>query len=54
MRSQSPVKVGTIVTFAYQNQEFAGKVTHCESGAAGYTLGIEFEDGYRWSPRKRK
>ena len=54
VRSQRPVKVGTLLSFDYQNQEFAGKVTHCKSGTSGYTLGIEFEDGYRWSPRKRK
>jgi predicted protein tyrosine phosphatase len=54
VRSLHPVKVGTILSFNYQNQEFAGKVTHCKSGTSGYTLGIEFEDGYRWSPRKRK
>jgi|SRR5665213_948107 len=51
VRSQHPVKVGNTLSLGYQDQKFAGKVTHCVSGAAGYVLGIEFEDGYRWKPR---
>ena len=51
VRSQHPVKVGTTVSLGYQDQNFAGKVRSCVSGSAGYVLGIEFEDGYRWSPR---
>ena len=46
--SQHPVKVGTTVSLGYQDQKLAGKVRSCVSGPAGYLLGIEFEDGYRW------
>jgi hypothetical protein len=52
IRSQQSVKIGTKLSLGYQDQEFAGKVRSCVSGPTGYTLGIEFEDGYRWSPRK--
>ena len=51
VRAQHPVKVGTILSLGYQDQEFAGKVRSCVSGPTGYVLGIEFEDGYRWKPR---
>jgi hypothetical protein len=50
-RVQHPVKVGTTLALDYQNQQLVGKVRHCKTGASGFVLGIEFEDGYRWSPR---
>ncbi len=51
---QHPVKVGTTLSLGYQDQEYVGRVRHCKSGASGFVLGIEFEDGYRWSPRSLK
>ncbi len=50
-RVQYPVKVGTILALDYQKQQLVGKVRHCKSGLSGFILGIEFEDGYHWSPR---
>ena len=50
-RSKHAVKVGTLLSFDYQDQQFAGKVTYCKTDASGFVLGIEFEDGYRWKPR---
>jgi len=52
VRSRQPVKVGTTLSLRYQDQEFVSKVRHCVSAPSGYVLGIEFEDGYRWSPRQ--
>ena len=54
VRAQHPVKLGTKLTLGYQDQEFAGKVMRCAAGTSGYNLGIEFEAGFRWSPRRRK
>ena len=51
VRNQHPVKIGTTVSFGYQDHEFVGKVRSCISGPTGYILGIEFDDGYRWKPR---
>jgi hypothetical protein len=51
VRIQHPAKVGAILSFGYQDQEFLGKVRSCVSGPTGYVVGIEFEDGYRWKPR---
>ena len=52
VRSRHPLKVGTTLSLRYQDQEFVSKVRHCVTGPSGYVLGIEFEDGYRWSPRQ--
>jgi hypothetical protein len=51
VRSQHPVKIGTTLSFGYQDQALVGKVRSCVSSPTGYVLGIEFEDGYRWKPR---
>ncbi|MBZ5674495.1 MAG: PilZ domain-containing protein [Acidobacteriia bacterium] len=51
VRALHPVKVGTILTLGYQDQELVGKVRSCVAGPTNYLLGIEFEDGYRWKPR---
>jgi hypothetical protein len=52
LRVQHPVRLGTLLSFEYQDQKFAGKVRNCTSRDSAYILGIEFEDGYRWSPRR--
>jgi hypothetical protein len=54
VRTPHPVRVGGILSLDYQDQELVGKVRSCVAGPTSYILGIEFEDGYRWSPRKRK
>jgi PilZ domain-containing protein len=51
VRTRHPVKVGTILSVGYQDQDLVGKVRSCVSGPTGYVVGIEFEDGYRWKPR---
>jgi hypothetical protein len=51
VRTQHPVKVGTILSLGYQDQELVGKLKSCVAGPTGYILGIEFDDGYRWKPR---
>lgn len=51
VRTQRPVKVGTTITLVYQDHEFAGQVRNCKSESPGYLVGVEFADGYRWTPR---
>lgn len=51
IRAHHPVHVGTVLSFGFDDQDFAGKVTHCVSDPSGYLLGVEFEPGYRWMPR---
>ena len=50
LRVQHPFNLGALLHFEYQDQKFAGKVRNCTARDPGYALGIEFEDGYRWSP----
>jgi c-di-GMP-binding flagellar brake protein YcgR len=52
VRFERPVKLGTTVSLDYQDQTFAGKVKNCVASESAYLLGIEFEAGYRWSPRR--
>ena len=52
VRAQHPVKIGSMVSISYQDQELVGTVRSCVAGPTTYVLGIEFEDGYRWKPRR--
>ncbi|HZI75547.1 MAG TPA: PilZ domain-containing protein [Gemmatimonadales bacterium] len=51
IRLQHPIRVGTTLSFGFDDKEFSGRVTHCVAQNLGYTLGVEFLAGYRWSPR---
>src|SRR6185437_13298752 len=46
------VNVGSNLSLGYQDQHLPGRVTHCQSEVSGYLLGIEFEEGHHWSPRR--
>ena len=52
VRAQHPLKIGSILTLGYQDQVLVGTVRSCVAGPTSYVLGIEFEDGYRWKPRR--
>ena len=52
IKAPRPVKVGSALSMGYQDQQLPGKVTHCKTEVSGYLLGIEFEDGHSWSPRR--
>ena len=51
IKTHYPVRMGTILSFACDDKEFSGRVTHCVAQDPGYVLGVEFLAGYRWSPR---
>lgn len=46
-----PVPLGTALHISYPNGELTGKVKYCVFREIGYFLGIEFNDGCRWSQR---
>ncbi|MGD1092071.1 MAG: PilZ domain-containing protein [Bryobacteraceae bacterium] len=46
-----PVALGTNFQISYPSGELVGKVKYCVFREIGYFLGIEFEDGSRWSQR---
>ena len=52
VRAQHPVKIGSMVSLSFQDQELVGAVRSCVAGPTSYVLGIEFEEGYRWKPRR--
>jgi hypothetical protein len=51
LQVERPVPLGTVMLISYPNGELKGKVKYCVFREIGYFLGIEFEDGQRWSQR---
>jgi hypothetical protein len=43
------IPAGTEVSLRYPNGEYKGKIRYCIYQDIGYFLGIEFDEGYRWS-----
>jgi len=43
-RAGSPIPVGSVVSFDYENQTLSGKIRHCEKVPEGFLLGVEFSD----------
>jgi PilZ domain len=43
VRASSPIPVGSLVTFSYENQKLSGKVRHCEKVSNAFLLGLEFD-----------
>jgi hypothetical protein len=46
------VRIGTKFFLGYQDQELSGKVSHCAQYGSGYRIGIRFQTGSAWSPRR--
>jgi hypothetical protein len=51
LQVDKPVPLGTPMRIGYPNGELTGKVKYCVFREIGYFLGIEFEQGQRWSQR---
>jgi hypothetical protein len=54
LQVEKPVPLGTPMRISYPNGELMGKVKYCVFREIGYFLGIEFEQGQRWSSRHFK
>jgi PilZ domain len=54
IKAEQPIPVNTTLTIHYPGGKLVGRVKHCEFEDIGYYVGIEFQDGYRWSNRKYK
>ena len=50
VQAQRPLRMGTILTLHYQNEDLPATVRHCVKRGTVYVLGVEFRGGYRWSP----
>src|SRR5438874_775088 len=46
-----PVPLGTALHITYPNGQLTGTVKYCVFREIGYFLGVEFDDGFRWSQR---
>src|ERR1051325_521262 len=51
LQVEKPVALGTPMRISYPNGELTGKVKYCVFREIGYFLGVEFEQGQRWSQR---
>jgi len=51
VRADSPLRVGTKVSFGYRSQTLVGKVKHCIKRGGGFLIGIEFDSDRGWSFR---
>ena len=49
LQVESAMVPGTAVTMRYGDGELVGTVRYCTFRDAGYFLGIQFEEGCRWS-----
>jgi len=50
LQVEHPVSLLTTVHISHERGELVGKVKSCVSRHSGYLLGVEFEQGFRWSP----
>jgi hypothetical protein len=51
---EQPVPPETIVTLQFAEDQFKAHVKYCNPENSKYLLGVQFEQGYRWSRRKFK
>ena len=51
LRQEHPIPLFTTVHIRHTSGELTGTVRNCSSHKGGYFLGVEFEQGCRWSPR---
>jgi hypothetical protein len=51
---EEPIPPDTIVTLHFTNDRCQARIKYCKSANINYLLGVQFEQGYRWSRRKYK
>jgi hypothetical protein len=54
LQMEVEVPLQAVVSIAYDNGDFQGKVRYCLFKDIGYFVGVEFEPGYRWNARQFK
>ena len=50
LQIERPVPLLTTIHISHERGELIGTVKSCVPRHSGYLLGVEFEQGYRWSP----
>jgi hypothetical protein len=51
---EAPIPTGTIVSLQFTTDCCQARVKYCRFDKVKYLLGVEFEQGYRWSRRRFK
>lgn len=49
-----PISVDTLVSLEFTEDRCQARVKYCNYDKVNYLLGVQFENGYRWSRRKFK
>ena len=51
---EEPILPDTIITIQFPKDQCQARIRYCVFDKTKYLLGVEFEQGYRWSRRKFK
>jgi hypothetical protein len=51
---EEPIPPDTIVSLQFETDSCQARVKYCRKDKVKYLLGVEFEQGYRWSRRRFK
>jgi hypothetical protein len=54
LQVERPIPLGTMVKVTYPKGELVCRIKYCVFREIGYFLGVEFEDGQRWTEREFK
>lgn len=54
LQVERPIPLGTMVKVTYPKGELVCRIKYCVFREIGYFLGVEFEDGQRWTERDFK
>ena len=51
---EEPIPPDTMVSLQFSNDHCQARVKYCKFDKVNYLLGVQFEQGYRWSRRRFK
>ena len=54
LQVERPIPLGTLVKVTYPKGELICRIKYCVFREIGYFLGVEFEDGQKWTEREFK
>ncbi len=54
LQVERPIPLGTLVKVTYPKGELVCRIKYCVFREIGYFLGVEFEDGQKWTEREFK
>ncbi len=54
LESEQPISPDTVVSLEFTGDHCQARVKYCKCERTNYMLGVQFENGYRWSRRKFK